>query len=155
MYADESGGTGDHAGLGILPRCEWRNADRAAELIEFCILTVDPVPDPAQFTAPPGSIIGDRHGRLFGGSFTGLGWEIAKTTAGLAVGGLGAAIRYSPFGPLRRRARCRAMATPGRRCRTTMLPQAMSQTGPPVSDEVFTCFGRTTKNTSAVLHVTC
>jgi hypothetical protein len=87
------------AGLGILLRCERRKADRGAEVIEFRSLAVDQVPDPAQFTAPAGSITGDGHERLFGRSFSGMGWEIAKTTAGLAAGGLGAAIRYSPFGP--------------------------------------------------------
>ena len=71
----------------------------APELTEFRSLSVDPVPDPEQFTAPPGSIISNGHGHLFGGSFSGVGWEIAKTTAGLAAGGLGATIRYSPFGP--------------------------------------------------------
>ena len=103
-------GAGDHvqfdhvdavvdAELGILLRCERKKAGRAPELTEFRSLSVDPVPDPEQFTAPPGSIISNGHGHLFGGSFSGVGWEIAKTTAGLAAGGLGATIRYSPFGP--------------------------------------------------------
>jgi hypothetical protein len=91
------------SGLGILLRCERRKGDRAAEVIEFRSLTVDQVADPAQFTAPAGSILGEGDGCLsgthFSGPFSGTGWEIAKTAAGLAAGGLGAAIRYSPFGP--------------------------------------------------------
>ncbi len=84
-------------GLGILLRCERRRGDRAPEVIEFRSLNADPVPDPARFAAPAGSVIGDG----CGGPFSGMGWEIAKTAAGLAAGGLGATIRFSPFGPLR------------------------------------------------------
>jgi hypothetical protein len=85
------------ARLGILLRCERGNEGRAPILTEFRSLTVDPDVDPARFTAPPGSIIGEGYGH----SFDGLGWQITKTAAGLAAAGLGAALKYSPFVRLR------------------------------------------------------
>jgi hypothetical protein len=127
------------ARLGILLRCERRKADRAAEVIEFRSLTVDPAVDPEQFTAPAGSIVGDGYARLFGGSFSGMGWEIAKTTAGLAAGGLGAMIRYSPFGPFGPLRPSRP--PPGDGDAEAAMPHhdpppGDAADGPPVSDEV-------------------
>jgi hypothetical protein len=93
------------AELGILLRCERRDGDRVAELGEFRDLTVDPVIDPARFTAPPGAVFGEPHGQHsmtfgpFGLPLSGPGWNVAKNAAGLAAGGVGAALRYSPFGP--------------------------------------------------------
>jgi hypothetical protein len=89
------------AELGILLRCERRGGDRAASLTEFRGLTVNPVIDPARFTAPPGAVFGKARGPLgpFGPSFGGAGWEAAKAAGGLAAGGTGLALRYSPFGP--------------------------------------------------------
>ena len=128
------------AGLGILLRCERRKADHAAELIEFRSLTLEKVPDPAQFTAPAGSITGDEHAPLFGRSLSGLGWEIAKTTAGLAAGGLGAAIRYSPFGPFGP-LRASRPPPPGDRDAEAAMPRddpspGDAADGSPVSDEL-------------------
>jgi hypothetical protein len=145
------------AELGILLRCERRQGDRAAELIEFRSITVDPVPGPEQFAAPAGSIFGDGNGRPFGGPlrggpfsggpfsggpFSGVGWEIAKTAAGLAAGGLGATIRYSPFGPfgpLRSSRSSRPRADDGDT--EAAMPHDDPEPedaadGPPVSDEV-------------------
>jgi hypothetical protein len=91
--------------LGILLRCEQRNGDQAAELAEFRTLTVDPAVDPERFTAPPGAVFGEPHGQHtmsfgpFDMPLRGPGWDVAKTAAGLAAGGMGAALRYSPFGP--------------------------------------------------------
>ncbi len=125
-------------GLGILLRCERRKADRPAELIEFRRLTVDPGLDPEQFTAPAGSILGDGDGRLFGTPFSGTGWEIAKTAAGLAAGGLGAVIRYSPFGPF---GPLRPSRPPGDDDAEAAMPDddpwpGDAADGPPVSDEI-------------------
>jgi hypothetical protein len=145
------------AGLGILLRCARGKAGRAAEVIEFRILTVDPAHDPEQFTAPAGSIIGDGYGRLFGRSFSGRGWEIAKTTAGLAAGGLGATIRYSPFGPF---GPLRPSRPPGDGDAEAAMPHddpspGDAADGPPVSDEVLHLLyrgGATAPAFTATLH---
>jgi hypothetical protein len=127
------------AGLGILLRCERRQAGHAAEVTEFRSLTVDPVTDPEQFTAPAGSVLADGYRALFDRSFGGTGWEIAKTTAGLAAGGLGAAIRYSPFGPFGPLRPSRP--PPGDDDAEAAMPRddpppGDAADGPPVSDEV-------------------
>jgi hypothetical protein len=83
------------AELGILLGCETREGDDAPELTEFVSLTMDPDTDPAVFTAPPGSVTG---GPMADRPF---GLEVAKTAAGLTAGGLGAVIRYAPFGRAR------------------------------------------------------
>jgi hypothetical protein len=126
------------AGLGILLRCERTQADRPAEVIEFRSLTVDPAPDPEQFAPPAGSIIADTTGSLFGTSFSGTGWEIAKTAAGLAAGGLGAAIRYSPFGPFGPLRPSRPQPDDGdtEAAMPHDDPSSDAADGPPVSDEV-------------------
>jgi len=80
------------AELGILLSCERRRGDDDPELAEFVSLTIDPDTDPAAFTAPPGSVTSAPTGD------ESFGWEAAKTAAGLAAGGLGAVVRYSPFG---------------------------------------------------------
>jgi hypothetical protein len=94
------------AELGILLRCEGRSGDHDPELTEFRTLTVNVEADPARFTAPPGSVFGERPGSRSSwsvGPFGPYGWpfgeagrEAAKAAAGLAAGGLGAAIKYSP-----------------------------------------------------------
>jgi hypothetical protein len=96
--------------LGILLRCERRDGDQAATLTEFRSLTVDPVIDPVMFTAPPGAIFAEPRrqfsgpiGLSFGLSFGGPGWQVAKNAAGLAAGGIGVGLRYSPFGHFGRR----------------------------------------------------
>ena len=85
------------AELGILLSCERRRGDQQAEVSEFRSLTVDPEVDSARFTAPAGSVFGDGAG-FPGWPFGSAGREAAKAVAGLAAGGLGAAIKYAPFG---------------------------------------------------------
>ena len=85
------------AELGILLRCESQRGEQAPEVAEFRSLTVNLEPDPAWFTAPPGSIFAEDSGlRPFGFPFGETGLKVAKTAAGLAAAGLGAAIRYTP-----------------------------------------------------------
>jgi hypothetical protein len=79
------------AELGILLSCERRRGDDPPELTEFVSLTTDPDTDATAFIAPPGSVTSAPTERQFGR-------EAAKTAAGLAAGGLGAMIRYGPFG---------------------------------------------------------
>jgi len=81
------------AELGILLRCEFARGERAPGVAEFLSLTVPAEAGPEQFTAPPGSVFAEGlwawSTRLpFGG--------VAKTAAGLAAAGLGAAIKYTP-----------------------------------------------------------
>jgi len=83
------------AELGILLRVAWM-PDAAAAATELVSLDLSPVADPAQFVAPPGSLIGESLGESLGAA--GPGWWVAKTAAGIAAGGLGALIRYSPSG---------------------------------------------------------
>ena len=85
------------AELGILLSCERRRGDQPPQVSEFRSLTVDPEVDAARFTAPAGSVFGDGAG-FPGWPFGGAGREAAKAVAGLAAGGLGAAIKYAPFG---------------------------------------------------------
>jgi hypothetical protein len=87
------------AGLGILLRCSCASADGAPSLTEFTRLSLradaDADADAARFTAPAGSVFYERG--LHGASSSGqVSWAIPKTVAGLAAGGLGAAIRYTP-----------------------------------------------------------
>jgi len=58
---------------------------------------VDPETDAARFTAPAGSVFGGETG-FPGWPLGSTGREAAKAVAGLAAGGLGAAIKYGPFG---------------------------------------------------------
>jgi hypothetical protein len=127
------------AELGIVLRFERSEADDAAEVIEFRSLTVDPEFDPGRFSAPAGSIVSDGDGRFFGRSIGGVGLEVAKTGAGLAAGGLGAAIRYSPFGPFGALRRSRRQPdggdTDAAMPRDDPSPGDIAD-GPAVSDEV-------------------
>src|SRR5262249_3209411 len=77
--------------------CERRRGDQSPEVSEFRSLAVDPEVDETRFTAPAGSAFGDGSG-LPGWPFGSAGREAAKAVAGLAAGGLGAAIKYAPFG---------------------------------------------------------
>jgi hypothetical protein len=80
------------AELGILLRIAWLADGEPPDVTELVSLELDPVIDPAQFAAPPGSLIGESLGESLGGG----GWWPLKTAAGLAAGGLGAWIRYAP-----------------------------------------------------------
>ena len=82
------------AELGILLRCEGQHGEGAPDVTSFRTLTVGVEADPGRFTAPEGSVGSGGSGP--GWPFGGAGREAAKTVAGLAAGGLGAAIRYAP-----------------------------------------------------------
>lgn len=85
------------AELGILLRCEAQRGEQEPEVTEFRSLTLEPEADPARFTAQEGSIFADGPAPSSSGlPFGGAGREVAKTVAGLAAAGLGAAIRYTP-----------------------------------------------------------
>jgi hypothetical protein len=84
--------------LGILLRCERRRGDQPAEVSEFRSFTVNPEVDAARFTAPAGSVFGDQSGVFPAWPLGGAGREAAKAVAGVAAGGLAAAIKYSLFG---------------------------------------------------------
>jgi hypothetical protein len=129
------------AEFGILLRCESRRGERAPHVAEFLSLTVPAEADPGQFTAPEGSVFGDGSGPWsFGFPFGGAGREVAKTAAGLAAAGLGAAIRYAP----RRRPDPFARATEEAADPDAALPRddgpapdgPPDPAAPPVSDEV-------------------
>jgi len=83
------------AELGILLRIAWLADGEMPDVTELVSLELDPVIDPAQFAPPPGSLLGESLGESLGGG--GPAWWAVKTAAGLAAGGLGAWIRYSPF----------------------------------------------------------
>jgi hypothetical protein len=85
------------AELGILLSCEGQHGDQPPVVSEFRSLTVDPEIDAARFTAPTGSVFGGGAG-FPEWPFGSAGRETAKAVAGLAAGGLGAAIKYAPFG---------------------------------------------------------
>jgi hypothetical protein len=84
------------AELGILLRVACIADGEAAEVTEVVSLELSPLADPAQFLPPPGSLIGESFGESLQAG--GPAWWAAKTAAGLAAGGLGAWIRYSPSG---------------------------------------------------------
>lgn len=80
------------AELGILLRLERIRDGRTTRVSEITALTLDPPTDPAQFAPLPGSTVSEDWREAFGGP----GWQAAKTVAGVAATGLGAAIRHSP-----------------------------------------------------------
>jgi len=132
------------AELGILLRCESRRGERAPDVDEFLSLTVpaEADHDPGQFTAPPGSVFSGRAWpwSSFTFPFGEPGREVAKTAAGLAAAGLGAAIKYTP----RRRSDPFARATEEAADPDAVLPrddgpapdEPPGPGAPPVSDEV-------------------
>jgi hypothetical protein len=129
------------AELGILLRCESRRGERAPDVTEFRSLTVPAEADPGQFTPPPGSIfVAGPWPWSFTFPFGGPGQQVAKTAAGLAAAGLGAAIKYTP----RRRPDPFTRATEEAADPDAVLPRDDSPApdgppdpaAPPVSDEV-------------------
>ena len=130
------------AELGILLRCETQHGERAPEVAEFLSLTVPAEADPGQFTAPPGSIFSEGTWPWSSSTFPfgGPRREVAKTAAGLAAAGLGAAIKCTP----RRRPDPFARATEEAADPEAAMPRddgpapdGPSDPGaPPVSDEV-------------------
>ena len=97
------------AELGILLRLAWLTDDEhliddpddddddddaEPAVTEFVTLDLSPTIDPAQFVPPPGSQIGKGLGESLSGGGA-AGWAL-RTAGGLAAGGLGALIKYTP-----------------------------------------------------------
>src|ERR1035438_7520584 len=72
------------AELGILLRIAWTGGREAPDVTELVSLDLNPVIDPAQFTPPPGSLIGESFGEGLGTA--GPAWWAVKTAARLAAG---------------------------------------------------------------------
>ena len=123
------------AELGFLLRLAKTAGGVEPEVTELVGADFDPVTDPAQFRPPPGSLIAEGFGEALGAG--GPVWWAAKTAAGLAAGGLGAWIRYSPFRysqPVADAIDVEA-AIPGEDPAPDLTPGG-SPAGPPVSDDV-------------------
>jgi hypothetical protein len=132
--------------LGILLRCKRsggpRDRDKGrAGVLEFRNLEVGAVVDQAMFGPPPGSRVSKAKGtgrqpvtNFFGISEAapfGLPFGPAKTAAGLAAGGVGAAIRYTPLSWLFRDEDGTGEPVPD-----DDPPPGAGADGAPVSDEV-------------------
>ncbi len=87
------------AQLGILLRCEEILDGKPLRVTELAFIRVDParVVFNAPFRPPGGWDSVDDSGPP--STPNGPGWEVAKLTAGLAAGGLGALIKHAPFRP--------------------------------------------------------
>jgi hypothetical protein len=85
------------AELGILLSLAWLAGGQAADVTALVSLELDPVTDLALFSPPAGSLVAEESFDEFLGPlgpFVGA----VKTAAGVAAGGLGAWIKYSPLG---------------------------------------------------------
>jgi outer membrane lipoprotein-sorting protein len=89
------------AELGILLRYEETLEGQQLNLTELTAVVFDPpeAADRSRFAPPAGSRIGQDLGESLRQTFSGPGWQAAKTAAGLAAGGLGAFIRFAPHCP--------------------------------------------------------
>jgi hypothetical protein len=141
------------AELGILLRLASMAENQAPEVTELVSLELDPVIDPAQFTPPPGSLIGERWGEVLGAG--GPVWWAWKTAAGIAAGGLGAWIRYSPFSqrrPAAEGSEDTEAAIPQDDPAPELSPEGLPS-GPQVGDEVLHLLHRSgTGEYTATLH---
>jgi hypothetical protein len=132
---------------GILRRLEWQadepaltqgadhDEDDEPMATEFVSLDLHPDLDPALFAPPPGSQIGKGLGETLSGGGA-AGWAV-RTAGGLAAGGLGALIKYSPRRagqPAGGREDGEAAIPPGEPA--PVLSPAGLPSGPPVSAEV-------------------
>jgi hypothetical protein len=118
------------AQLGILLRCEEILDGNPLRVTELAFIRVDParVVFNAPFRPPGGWDSVDDSGPP--SKPNGPGWEVAKLTAGLAAGGLGALIKHAPFRPFETATREEADAE---------MPSSdgpLPADGPPASDEV-------------------
>ena len=139
------------AELGILLRCKRSGSDHHTthtEVLEFWHLEVGEAIGEAMFEPPPSSRVSKAKGKgreptknVFGlpeeGPF-GLPFEAVKTAAGLAAGGLGAAIRYTPVSWL-----FRHKEVPGEPMPDDDPPPGPAGDGAPVSDELLNLLYRT------------
>jgi hypothetical protein len=87
------------AELGIVLRRELRYPDGRVEVTEFLGLAVGGAVDPSVFSPAAGSFFGDRPAGERR-AVDDVGLEALKLVAGLAAGGLGAAIKYAPKRPV-------------------------------------------------------
>jgi outer membrane lipoprotein-sorting protein len=87
--------------LGILLRYEEAFAGQRLSLTELTAVVLDPpeVADLSRFAPPAGSRISQDPEESLREKRSGPGWEVEKTVAGLAAGGLGAAVRFAPRCP--------------------------------------------------------
>lgn len=158
------------AELGILLRLAWLTDDEpqvseAADedddgddgddeptVTEFVSLDLHPVIDPARFAPPPGSQIGKGLGESLSGGGA-AGWAL-RTAGGLAAGGLGTLIKYTPHRqgqPAAGRADAEA-ANPPADPAPELSPDGIPA-GPPVSAEVLHLLQESgTGEFSATLH---
>ncbi len=118
------------AELGILLRCEEILGGRPLRVTELAFIRVDParVVYNVPFQPPGGWDSVDDSGPP--STPNGPGWEVAKLTAGLAAGGLGALIKRAPFRPFETATREEAEAE---------MPSSdgpLPANAPPASDEV-------------------
>jgi len=127
----------------ILLRCESRRGERAPDVTEFRSLTVPAEADPGQFTPPPEASSLPGPAVVLHLPFRRPGQQVAKTAAGLAAAGLGAAISTHRGGvPIRSRAPTEEAAGPRRgACRAMTAPPERSARSrrAALSDEVRTC----------------
>jgi outer membrane lipoprotein-sorting protein len=89
------------AELGILLRYEETFEGQRLRLTELTAVVLDPleVADLSRFAPPAGSRISQDPEESLREKRSGPGWEVTKIVAGLAAGGLGAAIRFAPRRP--------------------------------------------------------
>jgi hypothetical protein len=121
------------AELGILLRVSRTDGRRAPEVTELVSLEVNPAIDAARFAPPPGSLIGPSV-REPGGAADPF-FQAWQAATGLAAGGLGAWMRYSPFGRGRETAADAEPAMPRDDPAPEMSPDGRLS-GPAVGDEV-------------------
>ena len=124
------------AELGILLRVAWLPPRDEADLeppdvTELVSLDLDPASDPAQFAPPPGSVVAQTWSEALGHPV----FKVIKTAAGLAAGGLGALIRYTPSSRAQPDPENPEPAMPADDPAPEMTPQGRPA-GPELSDEV-------------------
>ena len=105
----------------------------------------------ARFAPPADSRIGQDLGESLRQTFSGPGWQAAKTAAGLAAGGLGAFIRFAPYFP--------GQQTPAEDDLQAAMPPAEpavleTEGGPPPPDDLLYLLYRSGENPAftATLH---
>jgi outer membrane lipoprotein-sorting protein len=141
------------AELGILLRYEETFEGQQLNVTELTAIVLDPpeAADPSRFAPPAGSRIGQDLGESLRQTFSGPGWQAAKTAAGLAAGGLGAFIRFAPHVP--------GQQTPAEDDLQAAMPPAepavlQTEGGPPPPDDLLYLLYRSGENPAftATLH---
>jgi hypothetical protein len=141
------------AELGILLRYEETFEGQRLSLTELTAVVLDPpeAADRSRFAPPAGSRIGHDLGESLRQTFSGPGWQAAKTAAGLAAGGLGAFIRFAPH--------CSGQRTFAEGDLQAAMPSAEpavleAEGGPPPTDDLLYVLYRSGENPAftAALH---